>query len=176
MAKRANGVMEYVYTEPVLKFDFGSGLVVSYNAEWNFPTFLTMSDCQKRVIVNGLKQRLSDRVAGGESASSRYDTMKATADSLKANIYSTRSIGTAAAIKAAEAAFELKTAIETCVYALVAVSGKPEAACLSFVAKKSIEWMRAFMVEPKYAVAVAEYRKSLVAEVVIDTAEIDAIE
>ena len=168
MAKRVNGVMEYTYVAPVLKFDFGGNLVVTHDATCNFPTFAEMNDCQQRIIVNGLKQRLSDRVAGGESAQSRYETMAGTANSLRANVYSTRGVSN----KAAELASELKLAINATVYALVQ-SGKDPAKALAYASAKPIEWLRGFMVEPAYAAAVAEYRKSLTAGIVIDLSDLE---
>jgi hypothetical protein len=63
MAKRANGVSEFVLVNDVMNWNFGGKIVsVSYNLA-NVPEWPTLCEFTKNLIRNGAKQKIADSMA-----------------------------------------------------------------------------------------------------------------
>jgi hypothetical protein len=89
MAKRANGIATFAASGSRMSWDFGSG-VVRYDVTDNFPDFATMDDCQQRIVLNGVKQRLADCIAGLKSPTERFERMQSVAEALSQGRYEVR--------------------------------------------------------------------------------------
>lgn len=93
--KRANGIAAFVAAGSLMQWTFGEGLTVRYDVADNFPEFGSMDDCQQRIVLNGVKQRLADSIAGCKLASDRFERMNALADAMRRGEYEMRAKGVA---------------------------------------------------------------------------------
>jgi hypothetical protein len=59
----------------MLQWTFGEGMTVRYDVTDNFPNFDDMNDCQQRIVLNGVKQRLADSIAGCKVPSDRFESI-----------------------------------------------------------------------------------------------------
>lgn len=90
MAKRANGVATFAASGSMMSWTFGPEQRVAYDVRANFPDFTALDDCQQRIILNGVKQRLADCIAGVKTPQERFERMQAVADGMKQGRYETR--------------------------------------------------------------------------------------
>lgn len=162
MAKRANGVMEFELAKSVLTYTFSPTQIVTYDATANFPTFPEMNDCQQRIIINGLKQRLQDGVGGaGRTITQRFERMSEIADNLRRNVYSARGES-------------VPTDLKFYARVVAAVQGKPhaEATILEAIRKWSDAQITAYMAKPQFVAEIERQRAAIVASV--NVADLDA--
>jgi hypothetical protein len=136
MAKRANGIAVFTASGSMMAWTFGPEQRVVYDAATNFPDFATLDDCQQRIVLNGVKQRLADCIAGLKSPTERFERMESVAQALSQGRYEVRAAGVNNDGMLAAA--------------IVAVSGKPLAVIVEFLSKKTPAERTALAASEKY--------------------------
>ena len=89
MAKRANGVCEFVRVGDVMTWTYGDGIAdVRYDMASN-PDYANMSAFSQAVYANGAKQKIADSMAGptGMTFTAKADCARAIADNLTQLVY-----------------------------------------------------------------------------------------
>ena len=145
MAKRANGIAEFTTDGNMMAWSFGEIGEVSVQCFDFFPDYMQLSEVQKGIIYNGLKQKMADSIAGCVTTAARYEKMVRTAKALANGEWSSRgdSVEAERIIVAA---------------GIVQVTGKPVDAVRAYLADKSKKDLAKIAASSKFAVAIANFR------------------
>ena len=83
--------IKWTLVEPLLNVGFDNTIIASYNLAELYPGFPEMNEVQQMVIVYGLKQNLSDKIAGMKdyTLNEKVEVMDERFQSLKDGIWKT---------------------------------------------------------------------------------------
>ncbi len=157
MAKRANGIASFATNGSLLQWDFDPG-VVSVECGEFFTDYANLTDVQRGIVFNGIKQKLQDSVASCKTAAERFERMTKTLENLRSGVWASRGDGSGGELGIVA-------------MAIADVKGKPFAAVLEFLRGKSKAEIAALAASPKYAEAVAELRRAKASNVDVEDLE-----